>query len=109
MQNQFPSISLNSIQLAEINDLEVGATCKLEITVQLTGLRKAESYDIPTQDIGEGSMPQNSVMVGTFDIIDVEKYEEEEENDPKSFEEEFADKMEQAYKNDNVTILIKKN
>jgi hypothetical protein len=109
LNNQFPNVSFNSGQLPDIKDWEVNGVYKLEITVQMTGVRKAESYDLPTQIIGEGTMPENSMMIGQFQIIDAEVCEDSVE---KEYENEYADRMEsvnQVYKDDKVTITINKN
>jgi hypothetical protein len=109
LNKQFPNVSFNSGQLSDLKDWEVNGTYKLEITVQMTGVRKAESYDLPTQDIGEGSLPQNSMMIGEFKIIDAEVCED---NVEEAYEDEYADRMEganQVYKDDKVTITINKN
>ena len=110
MDKAYPRISLNSQQIQEIKDWEVGELYTIQITVQMTGVRKAESYDLPTQEIGEGTIPQNSVMVGDFNIIDAENVKHEHENDPSTYEEDYAKAMdrEEVLNNEDIVITIHK-
>lgn len=107
MQNSFPTITLTSQQIAELSDMEIGSTCKIEMTVQLTGKRKAEQYDLPTQDGADGRMPSNSVMIGTFNIIDAEYDNESEESKIASYEDDYAVNM-QSNKDQIITIKLVK-
>lgn len=89
--NNFPTITLSSQQIAELADLEIGNTCKIEMTVKLTGKRQAEAYDLPTQDGVDGRTSHNSIVMGTFQIIDAEYDTEEKESE--SYEDDYAMKM----------------
>ena len=70
------------MQLPCSKDWKVGEKHQVMITVEMTGTRKAESYDLPSQDIGEGTMPHNSVMISTFDIKDMQECGDDEDMEP---------------------------
>jgi hypothetical protein len=110
MENTFPTITLTSQQLREINSWPVGSQYKLEITVEMTGKRQAEQFDIPTVDASEGGMAKNNVMVGSFKIIDVQPCDdnEEEGSDIADYEEEYANKRSGDDTNQTITIKLVK-
>lgn len=69
MQKQFfPSIQLNSEQLAEVKDWVIGEQYKLEVTVELTGKRQPDNWEI--EEGSRGQLPKDS-QIGSFNIIDV--------------------------------------
>jgi hypothetical protein len=110
MENIFPTITLTSQQLREINSWPVGSQYKLEITVEMTGKRQAEQYDIPTVDASEGGMAKNNVMVGSFKIIDVQPCDDnkEEGDDIASYEDDYAMKRSGEGKEQTITIKLVK-
>ena len=102
--NNFPTITLSSQQIAELVDLEIGNTCKIEMTVKLTGKRQAEAYDLPTQDGVDGRTSHNSIVIGTFQIIDAE-YDTEEDKKG-TYENEYA--MNMQPREQTITIKLVK-
>lgn len=103
----FPTIQLTSQQIAQIKEWAIGGQYTLEITVELTGKRQAESFDIPTHEIGEGQMPKGSDVVGSFTIKDVQVCCDDEEDDEDmldpmdTYEDEYAQKMSGKNKTDS--------
>lgn len=114
MEKIFPTITLSSQQLAMISEMEVGEECCLEISVIMTGKRKAESYDLPTQDGVDGRTPNNNIMIGNFDIKDIQCCDEMEEEDDSTeteddmanYESDYAMKMQP--KDQTITIKLVK-
>ncbi len=96
MDKSFPTITLTSQQLHEIAAMPIGSSLCLEITVKLTGKREAEKWDLPTQEAAEGQMATNNIMIGNFEIIDVQPCEGAEytqENVVADYEMDYAEKM----------------
>lgn len=110
MDKTFPTITLSSQQLDAISEMEVGEECCIELTVMMTGKRKAESYDLPTQDGVDGRTPSNNIMIGNFDIIDAQYCDDKEEEggDMSTYEDEYAMKMSPENKDQTITIKLVK-
>jgi hypothetical protein len=111
----FPTIQLTSQQLPPIKDWEVGKRYVLEVVVEMTGVRQAEKYDLPTQEAAEGAVQNNSIKVGTLEIQDVMAVdgkeipkEEENENDPSTYEADYAEKMDPSNRDSKIVININK-
>lgn len=90
MNKIFPTISLTTDQLPEMKNWDIGKQYRIMITVEMTGVRKAEKFDLPHADVAEGDMQNNNGTVGTFEIKDMQ----DETTDPVgTFEQEYANKM----------------
>jgi hypothetical protein len=118
MEKNYPTINLNSDQITNVKDWQVNGVYEVKVTMKMTGTRKAEPYDIPVMDAAEGSMPANNIMVGTFDIIDVQVETESElaDEDPvEKYESDYHQKMSKPSpvkaaekKTETITININK-
>lgn len=81
MTNEFPRLDLSTLQLPDSKDWEVGKQYEIVVTVEMTGQRKAEQYDVPTMDASESERPNNGIMINSFQIKDVQTEEQDEQDD----------------------------
>ena len=87
----FPTLCLNSMQYPELLGMELNDETEIQITVKVKGIRKAEGYDLPTVEASEGGMAKNNVIVGDFQIIDVQPVEKTEKEEAEDYEKKYAD------------------